>query len=185
MRTPWQSASILFLACLACLAGCGEDDPIAGPEAPQPLAYFDVATGVGGRTVSATATLSLFVGPDHELFEVVLTGDDAGTTLTLGPDDGAGFAEAVALLTNGVDDEVDLWRALSDGTTSITGDLESTAFSGGALDGQEPDFAGAEITGISLELDSVSIQSPGKDPNGDGLWTDAFIEGRIVVLGRP
>ena len=101
MRTPWQSASILFLACLACLAGCGEDDPIAGPEAPQPLAYFDVATGVGGRAVSATATLSLFVGPDHELFEVVLTGDDAGTTLTLGPDDGAGNLTRMATRATG------------------------------------------------------------------------------------
>lgn len=188
MRNLWPYASIILLACLACLAGCGEDDPIAGPDAPQPLASFDFASGVGGRAVSATATLSLYVGPDgadFALFEVVLTGDDTGATLSLGPDDGAGFDEAVALLTNGVDDEVALWRALSDGTTSITGNLESIAFSGGALEGREPDFAGAEITGISLELTGVSIQSPGNDPNGDGLWTDAFIEGRIVIMGRP
>ena len=185
MRNFWSYASIIVLACLA---GCADDDSPAAPDASQPLAYFQVAAGVASRVVSDTAGLSLFVGPDgadFALFEVTLTGDDAGTTMSLGPEDSADFAEAVALLTNGVDDEVALWRILSDGSAAITGSLESIEFSGGALEGQEPDLAGAEITGISLELDTVSIQSPGDDPNGDGLWTSAFIEGRIVVMGRP
>ncbi len=184
MRNAWSYASIFVLACLA---GCSDDDSPVTPDAPQPLAYYDVAAGVASRVVSDTAGLSLFVGPDggdFALFEVTLTGEDAGTTISLGPDDSAGFAEAVALLTNGVDDQVALWRTLSDGSAAITGSLESIEFSGGALEGQEPDFAGAEITGISLELVSVTIQSPGDDPNGDGLWTSADIEGRIIVMGR-
>lgn len=194
MRIAWLYPSLIVLACLASLAGCGEDDSPAAPDdpdtsdAPEPLAYFDVASGVGGRVVTDAATLAVYVGPDgadFALFEVTLTGEDAGTTMSLGPDDSAGFDEAVALLTNGVNDEVALWRTVVGGSTAITGSFEEVAFSGGALDGQEPDFAGAEITGISLELDSVSIQSPGDDPNGDGLWTYAFIEGRIVVMGRP
>lgn len=191
MRNVSSYASIISLVCLACLAGCGDDDSPAGPDAPdaaEPLAYFDVAAGVGGRVVADAATLALYVGPDgadFAIFEATLTADDMGTTMSLGPDDSAGFDEAVALLTNGVNDEVALWRTVVGGSTAITGSFEADAFSGGALDGQGPDFAGAEITGISLELDSVSIQSPGDDPNGDGLWTSAFIEGRIVVMGRP
>lgn len=185
MRNVWPYASIIVLAFLA---GCGDDDSPTAPDAPQPLAYFEVAAGVGGRVVTDAATLSLFVGPDgadFAIFDVTLSGDDAGTTMSLGPDGNSDFDEAVALLTNGVNDEVALWRTLVGGGAAITGSFETDAFSGGALDGQEPDFVGAEITSISLELDSVSIQSPGNDPNGDGLWTDAFFEGRIVVMGRP
>lgn len=184
-----RCARSYFAVCmLAALAGCGDDDPPTAPDATQALAYFDVAAGVGGRVVTDAATLLLVVGPDpggFTIFEVALTEQDAGTTIPIGPGDHPDFGQAVALLTNGENDEVALWRTLVDGATAITTSFEADAFSGGALGGQEPDFAGAEITGIALELDSVTILSPGDDPNGDGLWTFATIEGRIVVMGRP
>jgi len=105
--------AVLFV--VAAIAGCGDGDSPAAPSVPEPLAYFEFASGAGGRIVADAAT----------------------------------------------------------------------AFSGGALADQEPDFAGAEITGIALELGAVSITSPGRDPNDDGLWTDVMIQGQVVILGHP
>lgn len=184
-----RCARSLFAVCmLTALAGCGDDDSPAAPDATRALAYFDVAAGVGGPVVTDAATLSLVVGPESEaftIFDVTLTEQDAGTTTAIGSDENPDFGQAVALLTNGENDEIALWRTLVGGGAAITGSLEADAFSGGALSGQEPDFAGAEITGITLELGSVTIRSPGDDRNGDGFWTSAFIEGRIVVMGLP
>lgn len=189
-RSAWTLRVLATLIVVLAAAGCGDDDPPAAPAAPEPepLAYFDFASGAGGRIVADTASLSLVVGPDgagFALFSEILTEADAGRTIAIGPDDHADFAQAVQLLTNGVNDEVALRRAPVGGWDAVTTSDEATSFTGGALADQEPDFAGAEITGFSLVLSAVSIASPGRNPNDDGLWTDVMIQGQVVILGHP
>jgi len=46
------------------------------------------------------------------------------------------------------------------------------------------DFAGYEVSAIELRLDEVLIESPGSDPNEDGVWTDFTIRGELIFYGN-
>jgi hypothetical protein len=103
----------------------------------------------------------------------------------LGPEGNADFDQAVALLTNGENDETSFSRGILGGSAAITGGNEVGFFYGGILADGTPDLAGAEVTGVRVVLDTVVIDSPGGDPNDDGIWTDVWIEGRVVLIGHP
>ena len=191
MRRARFLATLFLLPLLAPFAGCGDDDPAAPPApapTPEALAYFSFNAGVGSPNVADAASVSFHVGPDgadFALFDVTVTNADAGRTIAIDPGEHPEFAQAVLLLTNGTNDGVAFRRAPLGGASAITRSDEETSFAGGVLADQEPDFAGAEVTGISLVLDAISIDSPGRDPNGNGQWTDVTVQGQIVVLGHP
>ena len=64
-------------------------------------------------------------------------------------------------------------------------------------DGPEADFLGASVgpNGIDLQgyvidrigfrLDSLTLSTPGTDPNGNGQWTDFALSGAVLFEGRP
>jgi hypothetical protein len=60
-----------------------------------------------------------------------------------------------------------------------SGSTESGIF-GGVLGGNGIDLAGFQIDKVGLRVDSLSIVSPGSNPNGDGQWTDT--SGQISFL---
>jgi hypothetical protein len=45
------------------------------------------------------------------------------------------------------------------------------------------DLAGYAIHRIGFRVDSISIESPGTNPNGDGIWTDFSLSGAFVFEG--
>jgi PEP-CTERM motif len=47
------------------------------------------------------------------------------------------------------------------------------------------DLQGFQIGSIGLHVDSLTISSPGSNPNGDGIWTDVFFEGTVTVYAVP
>jgi len=49
---------------------------------------------------------------------------------------------------------------------------------------QGPDLAGYVVHAIGFRLDSLVLNSPGRDPNGDGIWTDWSWQFTIFVLGE-
>ena len=178
---------LLFLLLLA-VVGCSDDDPVSLPPDPQPLGIMSVLAGSGAATVTDTVRLSISIGPDGSRFAMVdlsLTNADSGTKINLGAAESAGFDDAVILLTNGVGDDIEVNTQFPGGGGGGTTTNEPGWFGGGILGDYMPDFAGAEITHFVLILDTVVIASPGGDPNGNGIWTDAFIFGRLVVMGRP
>ena len=110
---------------------------------------------------------------------------DEGREVTFSAADGPAFDQAVSRLTDGVDDGVVLEVELGDGGGGAgQGLLESAWIDGGLSGTLDPDFVGFEIGSITLVIDLVNFDSPGEDPNRDGLWTDYVFEGRVVVEGR-
>lgn len=59
--------------------------------------------------------------------------------------------------------------------------LSSGSGSGYQIPG--PEFPGMIITRAELQLGTVSLVSPGSNPNGDGNWTDYVFEARLDVYG--
>jgi hypothetical protein len=93
-----------------------------------------------------------------------------------------GFDFVVGNFTNGVVDEV------SEDNEPVTG--------GGGDHGEpEPlwlgpdvgpngiDLQGFRIDRIGLRIDTLTFTSPGRNPNGDGLWTDTTISGAFLFEG--
>jgi hypothetical protein len=47
------------------------------------------------------------------------------------------------------------------------------------------DFYGYEITEIGLTVNALTIDSPGWNPNGDGVWTDYTYDVTFTIYGVP
>jgi len=109
---------------------------------------------------------------------------DVGQQVTLSAVDGPTFEQVADRLTDGVDDYVDLQVELGGGSARQAA-RESVWIDGGLSGTLDPDFAGFEIGSVTLVIDAVSFDSPGQDPNNDGIWTDYSFQARIVVVGRP
>lgn len=131
-----------------------------------------VAIGMGPGTGFNTGpqlfeNVNLTVGASLGNEYMVRTGSD--------PD----FATFVNTLSNGnANDQV--WRH-----TGVSG----VGTSGGSLsealwaDGQPADFSGAQITGISLYIYDLYFASPGRNPNGNGNWTDFRVGRELRIYG--
>ncbi len=128
-----------------------------------------------GLEILATMGGDYYDPPTVTLFDTALLATDIGTTLSMAP--GVDFDTAVDLLTNGLEDIVRFTVAGGSGGSS-----EHYRFS---LDPGVTDFAGYNIDAIDLEIISFSKESPGSDPNGNGLWTSHTFEGNLIILGSP
>ncbi len=187
------AAAGLALALLAVL-GCAHEATTSPLSTARTAASTEIATfplalyGGGEADLLSALTLSLTIRPGgyadsgatprYELFgrDTIRDGDE-GKTLVATADDDPDFSAFVALLTDGIDEEVDLWF---EGGGTVT--RESTFFTG--RPGQRPDFKGYVIDRIEFRVDSVLIASPGRNPNLDGFWTDYDLGGRLVLLGH-
>jgi hypothetical protein len=49
--------------------------------------------------------------------------------------------------------------------------------------GASPDFQGYTVTAIGLSINSLTFESPGRNPNGDGNWTDCFYNVTFKIYG--
>lgn len=108
---------------------------------------------------------------------------DIGSTYHLTSDNAPSFNDCTSMLTNGINDEVVMVSTIVPGGGSFTSGSESEKFVKIGFDAD--DFAGYEIQSIALKLNSMTIVSPGSNPNGDGLWTDFTINADLQVHGVP
>ena len=91
------------------------------------------------------------------------------------------YVSTIEALTDGADSA--LYYGTVPGSTS--GGMESaSAFQFLASDPGAVDLVGWVIERIALECDTVSLDIPGRDPNGDGEYTDYSFTGRIAIYGR-
>lgn len=180
---------ILILVLSSVLIGCGDDDPAAPPEAPRALAQLHMQDGGGSAIRAGTMTVAFSMGVDTydeaTLYEFSVSNDDQDSTVVIDAQNSPGFADVVAILTNGTDDFTRTSQELPGGGGGSRGRQESNLILGGVTGEYEPDLAGAEITHALLHMDVVSLDVPGSDPNGDGNWTDYIFASRLVIMGRP
>jgi len=123
--------------------------------------------------------------PPQLTFTPIVT---AGMTLW-GDPSSPGFADFAAGITNGQDNSIEQWVGSPVlNASGITGSDGSTDLESHLLAGQTGfggvDLAGYTINAIGLRVDQFMIESPGENPNGDGIWTDWSIQGAYVVQGR-
>jgi hypothetical protein len=125
---------------------------------------------------------------DTSLFDdIILTLGDVGRTFmasTDGYSDLDGFAER---LTNGVDELFGVGSKIRVGLGGGSGISfwSESEFFASFLPPGAVDFSGHLIDEVTLTLDALTLDTPGSDPNGDGLWTDITAEITVTVIPEP
>ena len=185
--SAWLLAGMMVL-----IGGCSDDDDPVAPEPPaaEVLGVMGFDQNGGIRSFPNSLVLSLSVGvlttAPALLFEFEATEDSSGSVITVDASTNPEFRDAVSLLQNGVDNQLELaTKLLPGGGGGAASPLESASFNGGISGEFLPDFAGARITHVVIAIDVISFVTPGSDPNGDGIWTDYSSRGRIVIMGHP
>jgi len=91
---------------------------------------------------------------------------DVGRTFTIASQaDDPNFNYVVNALTDGIDQNFEVSMEYGGGYNA----LESQLFAG---IGTGPDLIGYQIQSFTLTIDSLTLLSPGSNPNGNGIWTD-------------
>lgn len=113
--------------------------------------------------------------------DVSITTADIGRGFVATPANDPDFPEIARQLTNGT---------ASDYVFVVTG-LRSFGAAGAkqtesywASNNSAPaDFQGAQLTAIELYINNVGFVSPGSNPNGNGIWTDFWIDRKVRFYG--
>lgn len=174
---------LLILACftvLVFLNSCGEDEcsPCA-PVPEQPLAVHSVDSGIGSSGgFDSVRVLCYYSAFTDTLFDVYVDESDEGYTITINASNNPDFDEAVARLTNGVDDDLYFYLLFPNGGGGGGSSHESDYLDGGLTGEYDVDLEGAEVTKILLHMDYVSIDNQGSSTSCD-------IEYQVVFVGRP
>ena len=143
-------------------------------------------TRLGSRTVSNQINFSLlsrdFLSPNNPvLFEDLLLGSsDAGITFTSNSANDPDFDDFVDRLTNGESDYISVQISLVNGGGSTIGRREKDFFNLPTTD-----FQGSSISSIDLIFNQLSFDTPGRNPNRDGIWTSISGDYTIVVNAEP
>lgn len=173
---------IACAAALALLSGCSEDD--CSPCAPctvseQPLAEYVRITGGGGTGGYDSLRVTChYIATTDTLFDIYVDESDEGDMFTIDSSNNPDFNEAIALLTNGTDEDIIFWVRFPSGSGGGIGGLESSFIEGGFSGEYDPDLAGAEVTEIRLYMEDLWIYN-------QGGYTDYGITYRTVFMGKP
>ncbi|WP_052672331.1 PEP-CTERM sorting domain-containing protein [Aliterella atlantica] len=119
--------------------------------------------------------------PGIPIFAKTISAADVGISYTVTTATNPNFSEITALLTDGVSDTIFFGvTGFPSGTGVATGVGESAFTFNNATD-----FQGAIIDSLTITIDSFAPDSPGQNPNGDGIWTDYSAKYSLSVQGRP
>lgn len=157
-----------------------------------PICWRRIRSGMGGgrqgiiESITHRTYLSEEFAADDglgTLFEdIVLFDGDTRVDIaneTVEPD----FAEFAELITDGLDWW--LYKKMDFAFGSQSGfNLESLL-----LEFVDPDHQGVDLNGLIIDsvtrTITVELDSPGSDPNGDGIWTDFLVTGAYEIYGSP
>lgn len=173
----------LALTTIVCLfSACSEDEsnPCSCPPIQeQPLAQIvRTYTGSVGLTINSLCIDYSYATGDT-LYCLSLDVTDKEQKYTFDNTNNPDFDRAVAMLTNGVDDNLLLYLRMPNGTHLQGGwTTEVMLFRGGYSGEYYPDLEGAEITRVDVYIQDIWFQhSP---PN-----TTYFLLFNAVIMGRP
>lgn len=111
-----------------------------------------------------------------------LTSDEAGQVFTATQANDPDFGPLATLLTDGADEDVG-FAILFDGFPAIGQNAPESVFFANLPDDNPNGFglAGYQIDSISVVFNQLSVNSPGSNPNGDGIWTDVSFIGELSI----
>lgn len=97
-----------------------------------------------------------------------------------------GFNEFVTWITDDINDSLIIsYTFLPSGGGLGNERTEASAFFGDPSGQRGIDFQGYRIDDIALYVETLMLESPGSDPNGDGNWTNITIRTTFTVAGVP
>jgi len=145
--------------------------------------------GVGTAAILNSITMTIgyetniyLLQTEYPLFEqYAITLNDVGHTFTANAQNDPDFAGFVQRLTDGISEPI----KVVDSIGSTSGTPESQFFSTHPAGWNGIDLQGFQIGSITMHVDSLTINSPGSDPNHNGNWTDVFFQGTLTVFGVP
>ena len=160
--------------------------------ATMPLGEMNWNGGVGGNGINTGLVFLLQQSPywiqEFDMSWEIVKPLDVGKTFPRSSLTSEDFSFWASRLTNGTDDNVIMAVRMGsvNGGGGATGGLESmpTLFNK-FVPTQGVDFYGYEITEIDLTVNSLTVDSPGRDWNGDGLWTDFYFDVTFTIYGVP
>lgn len=155
------------------------------------IATYDSAWSTGAIGVFDWITGNTYLSEEFAVFEglgtlfeeiVVYAGETRVDTIAEGDD--PDFGVYGELLTDGIDwwlyDQAQYAGGIFGSTTAFH--LESLR-----LEFTDPDHEGVDLAGYTIEsvtrTITVLLDSPGSDPNGDGIWTDIDISTVFEIYG--
>lgn len=177
-----RGAMLVLCTLLLPTAGCGSGD---GDEVNPEVLLAVVEADFGGGISNIQTHIELLFGvetgaisPGKFRFAALADTDDG---VVVGPVPGPNYATTRAALVDGVDSTVEI-SVYSSSSSSNAESSDLIQFL--AADPGEVDLNGWLVERIVLECDTVSVASPGSDPNGNGMWTDYTFTGRVLIYGR-
>ena len=181
--------SVLGIIALLLGVSCnGVDEPVR-PEilASEPVTGSGSAGAISTGLIFSLDISSLGAPGCREqgvaiLYRTIIRDGDDHHTLIADAGNEPDFAAFTHLLTDGVD-EVATWCVFLENVGGGGEGLSESQFFAGRP-GTAPDFAGYTIDRVEFQIDSVLIASPGSDPNHDGIHTDYYLAGHVVVWGH-
>lgn len=119
---------------------------------------------------------------------VIVTSADVGSTYLATSSSDTGFNDVVSWLTNGVEDRFMLHFYIIPSPGSGVGGFgigysETDIFGDVTLNGI--DLGGYDIEAIAMRVDSLWFDSPGRNLNGDGIWTDYGYDLTFTFIPEP
>jgi hypothetical protein len=93
------------------------------------------------------------------------------------------FENIVSAITDGVPGYIEAADTDPVGFVQSIHAASEPQFFGAQVGPSGVDLAGYAIHRIGFRVDSISIESPGTDPNGDGNWTDFSLSGAFLFEG--
>jgi len=154
---------------------------------PIPLGEINHDSSDGSRIIASAVEFSWTTEDETKLlvWDSVST-SDVGKTFIQSSVTSPRFDLFASLLTSGTDDFLIIWKHFPDivGLGSGTGSFESQWLNK-FIQTETADFYGWQVTEISLTINSLTIDSPGSDPVGDGIWTDCTYDITFTIYGIP
>lgn len=137
----------------------------------------------GSRQIVTGGTMSLWMNlypgsVDPVSISWVISNNDIGDTFFSDAESGPGFSRVVDYLTNGQNDSVGI--AFLGGGHFISEDTMTDV-----MGIPQVDFYGYDITRIGLTVNNLTFDTPGSNPNGNGIWTDYSYDVSTSFYGTP
>jgi hypothetical protein len=158
---------------------------VASAAPDKVLAEVPFGTSLGTHAIVTSGNVELCGGlpegcnPNLSNIFAPITSASVGTTIWL---DGSAphFAALSDLITNGVSDPFSVMFNAGAGSGKATFE---PGFFGGQVGPNGVDLGGFVIHRIGFRVDQASLVSPGSDAAGDGIWTDASVQGAFLFEG--
>ena len=152
---------------------------------PIPLGEINHDDSGGSRVIASSVEFSW---NDHWWTKLldwgVVTPSDVGKTFTQSAVTSPDFDFFSSMLTSGTDDILYVQLRFPNGSSAGTGAPESYWLNK-FIQTETVDFYGWQVTEINLTVNSLTIDTPGSNPNGDGIWTDCVYDVTFSIYGIP